>query len=387
MTTRLGRCALALACLLAAVGASAQAEDTAAKAKARKHFDDGVAFFGEDRYPAALAEFMLSYQTRPKTSVLYNIAMCQKAVGNYPAAIATFERYLAENGHKSDLEQRTEIEALLREMRSDLGRVRIAGAPVGTRVRIDGAEISLKDGRGSLEVAPGVHRVLIEAGDGRSSERVVVVARGAEALVDLELPPPPSIKSESPSPAVALEAPKDKAKPAGAGRVRVTGDLEGRLAWVGGVPVRMTPRQVWLKPGRHEVEVLESGNRRRSAGSVEVVEGKVTSFQMPPPWAVQKEKVGEEGPDPARGAKLTFALLFPATCIMGFSAALASSENREAALGLGIISGTTGLASLIAAIVWGAKSRSAKDAKKDIDIDALLDPAAGTAGLTLGGTF
>jgi len=408
--------ALSLALVLVATAASAQAEDQTVRERARAHFEEGVRFFAEDRYPAALAEFLLSHRARPRTSVLYNIAMCQKAVGDYPASIATFERFLAENGHKGDAAQRAEIEALVREMRSDLGRIRIAGAPEGTRVLVDGADVSLSGGRGGIDVAPGNRRVLIEYGDGETDERVVVVARNAEVAIDLaplKPPAPAAAKKARPTPPNPFEeGSESEAATATKRRVDLFGSPEGRLVWIGGVPVRAIPGKKWLRPGKYKVEILERGNRRRDAGFIEVAAGKPSSFHLPPPWAPPDTE--EEGPRPA---KVAFFVFITTGSVVGFSSILVGRESSSrtrlsrndpgnlvlesnakgwatAANSLFAITGVMGFSALVSGIVWGVQVRKEREAAENgdgdessADIAAWLLPTPGGASLTVGGAF
>src|SRR5688572_30827232 len=99
---------LALFLLILSSNAFADAESDAAE-----RYDRGVKLYdaakGDVRmYAAALAEFEAAYAAMPAFQVLFNIAITQKKLGRFGAALQTFERYLKEGG--------TEVPAARREV-------------------------------------------------------------------------------------------------------------------------------------------------------------------------------------------------------------------------------------------------------------------------------
>ena len=91
--------------------------DDIQKEKAKKRFMAGVDLFFNEDYPGALAAFQDSYRTFPKYSVLYNIAMCQKALYKYVESIANFEKFLNDGGAEIKPKKRKKVQSALAEMK------------------------------------------------------------------------------------------------------------------------------------------------------------------------------------------------------------------------------------------------------------------------------
>ena len=96
--------------------------DTPAK-EASKHFQRGVALYGEADYRAALVEFRKAYEIAPNATVLYNIGQTYYQLQNYAAALTTLERYLNEAGAQAA--HRSEVETTLEILQSRVVRVSI----------------------------------------------------------------------------------------------------------------------------------------------------------------------------------------------------------------------------------------------------------------------
>ncbi len=60
----------------------------------------GLQSFARQQYPDALALFLASWKIKHKSIVLYNIAMCYKALFQYRRAINAFEQYIKRRGKR-----------------------------------------------------------------------------------------------------------------------------------------------------------------------------------------------------------------------------------------------------------------------------------------------
>ena len=81
------------------LGARAQAADRTGSEKAREHFKQGEAFFKLEKFQDALGEYEQGYLARSDASFLYNIAQCHRLMGNKPAALRFYRRFLDEATH------------------------------------------------------------------------------------------------------------------------------------------------------------------------------------------------------------------------------------------------------------------------------------------------
>ena len=64
--------------------------------QAKTLFKTGVGSFLKEDYKEALTSFETSYKINPKSTVLFNIAMCYKALGDYQRSAEVFAQYIRE---------------------------------------------------------------------------------------------------------------------------------------------------------------------------------------------------------------------------------------------------------------------------------------------------
>lgn len=173
------------ALLVAALVADPGLADDREQAKAE--FNKGLEHVAAENYPAALAAFEKSYELRPKASVLFNIGMCLKALYRYVESMETFRRYLEEAGPDLKPELVQQVSSAMAEMNQLVGRLRLAGAPDGAEVRIDGRVAGEAPFDKPLPIDPG-HRVIEILLPGHRTQRIEIDVESsgeAEAQVSL----------------------------------------------------------------------------------------------------------------------------------------------------------------------------------------------------------
>ena len=79
--------------LLSAIVTFAPASRAGNRDQAKAHFKEGMAAIKGENYPAALIAFEKSYKLTPKAALLFNIAMCEKALYRYVDSITSFRRF------------------------------------------------------------------------------------------------------------------------------------------------------------------------------------------------------------------------------------------------------------------------------------------------------
>jgi tetratricopeptide (TPR) repeat protein len=121
--------------------------------QAREMFLIGAGNFEEGEYDAAIQAFRLSYQLNPVPTVLYNIAMCHRALLQFIESIETFEQYLAEAGPRAPIERRQEVGDLIRQMERLVGHLQLVGVPPEATVYLNGERIDLPP-TGVIRVPP-----------------------------------------------------------------------------------------------------------------------------------------------------------------------------------------------------------------------------------------
>lgn len=182
---------IALVVLLAVVGGSAPIARADVPAKeASKHFQRGVALYGEADYRAALVEFRKAYEIAPNATVLYNIGQTYYQLQNYAAALTTLDRYLNEAG--SGAAHRSEVEQTLEILQSRVGRISVTTNVAACEISIDDEHAARTPLREPILVSIG-HRKVTAACDGRQTEsKYADVAAGDITPVQFSLADPGS---------------------------------------------------------------------------------------------------------------------------------------------------------------------------------------------------
>lgn len=131
------------------------------KREARTLFQRGLRAFSLQRYPDALALFTASYRLVPKSVVLYNIAMCHRALFEYSKAIRAFRDYLARRGAKLPFAKRRQVAGFVKEMEGKLGHLKLVVEPDGAEVRVDGLLVGKTPLAEAVPLDPGRRIVLV----------------------------------------------------------------------------------------------------------------------------------------------------------------------------------------------------------------------------------
>ena len=182
--------ALPLAWLaLAGAPRTAHAQETDESIRdAGRHFQRGVALYGEADYRAALIEFKRAYSIAPNAAVLYNVGETQYQMQDYAGALTTFEHYLDE-APPADA-HRTDVEASVPILRARVGHLMIATVPAGADVSVDDQPIGRTPlDRPSLLVSVGRRKVTAAVPGRPAMTRFVDVAAEDNAAVVLQLAP------------------------------------------------------------------------------------------------------------------------------------------------------------------------------------------------------
>lgn len=100
--------------------------DQEAAAQAREHFERGEAFFKLEKYKEALEQYEQGYLAKADASFLYNIAQCHRLMGDKPAALRFYKRFLNEATH---VPNRPIVEQHIKELEASLANEAPMPAP------------------------------------------------------------------------------------------------------------------------------------------------------------------------------------------------------------------------------------------------------------------
>lgn len=242
---RRGLCALVAAALLLSVGTPRLARAAPAvrkvsateKRRARRLFFKGLQAFARQQYPDALALFLASWKIKPKSIVLYNIAMCYKALFQYRRAIIAFRQYIKRRGRKLQVWKRRQIERSVSRMTKRLGRLKLGVYPVGATVRVDGRVVGRAPLPTFVLVDPGRRMVEVTARGYQTISTELTITAGQLVSMGIRLVP-----------AVRV------------GKVIISSRAEGARASVNGGKLVPLPLTLELKVGSYKVRVAAPGH-------------------------------------------------------------------------------------------------------------------------------
>jgi len=115
MTTRLIQlvCQLTLVLGVIAVAPPRARADDAALHTAKAHFERGQKLYALARFREALDEYQLAFDASPRPELLFDIAQCYRNLGDYPAAVFSYRKYLQ---LAPDAANREQVEQLIGEL-------------------------------------------------------------------------------------------------------------------------------------------------------------------------------------------------------------------------------------------------------------------------------
>jgi len=192
--------ALAAAALVASVTSPARADDPPAKlavapsadliAQARTHFERAVKLYGEDDFRAALIEFNRAYELAPNWSVLYNIGQSYYQLRDYPNAVGTLEKYVAQGGKAIPPDRRAQVDREIVELQGRVAHVTLHVSSPGAEVTLDDVPVGTSPITTATLVGAGRHTFRAEKVGFPPETKIVDVAGGDNLTVTLTFAAP-----------------------------------------------------------------------------------------------------------------------------------------------------------------------------------------------------
>ncbi len=200
--------------------------------QAKAKIQAGKTLIAKEDYTRALAAFQESYRLRPKAWVLFNIAMCQKALFKYVEAIKAFKAYLSQNEDPSEMSpaMKKMAQAALNELEQLVGKVQINEAPLGAKVSIDNEWVARTPLTEPLVLDPGRHKIEVTKDGYERLSTDVLAASGAEIVVRAELRPSTA-------------------------QIQVTCNSKAAVVYLDGIEMGTCPFKGTVEPGQHEIKI------------------------------------------------------------------------------------------------------------------------------------
>ncbi|WP_437753257.1 tetratricopeptide repeat protein [Sorangium sp. So ce1389] len=176
------------------------AQPKAPKDAAYELFQQGLVLAEAHDCPRAIPLFRKSQETYPARGTLYNLALCEREIGQVASAWRHLKELLPqlEPGDPrlpTAKQELTSLEPRLPRLVLELAQ----GAPAPAELLLDRAPLPQGSVGSELPVDPGDHVLVVRWADGRQTETRVSLPEGARKDVRLE-PPPAAAAATPPAP-------------------------------------------------------------------------------------------------------------------------------------------------------------------------------------------
>jgi tetratricopeptide (TPR) repeat protein len=157
------------------------------EARAREHFQKGVAYYSEGDLGAALVELKRAYELQPTFRLLYNLGQVSYELRDYAGAEAYFRDYLAQGGAEIETERRVEVELELERLKGRVADVMVRTDIADAQLFVDDREVGLAPLTKPLRLSAGRRTVRAELPGRPPVQRVIEVVGGESMNVELQL--------------------------------------------------------------------------------------------------------------------------------------------------------------------------------------------------------
>ncbi|HEU4409269.1 MAG TPA: PEGA domain-containing protein [Polyangiaceae bacterium] len=156
---------------------------------AREHFETGVRLAGRRDWNGARTSFQAAYDASANPRVLFNVAVSERELGRYPAAVEAFRRELAEGRGKLSKDEEAEVSAAIASLEKLLASLLVEVSEPGAEVFLDGEKVGVSPLKLPLVVSIGERRVRATKPGYADAVDSVRLASGASGKLALRLVP------------------------------------------------------------------------------------------------------------------------------------------------------------------------------------------------------
>jgi hypothetical protein len=162
----------------------AHADDEAARAQSRTLFTSGATALDDGRPGEALAYFQRAYSLYPHYATLYNIGLCERALGHTVDSVTAFMKFLDVGADAVSPEQRSTATRLIKEGQAKIVLATIKVTPSSAKIQVDGKPL---EGREVL-LDPGSHAIDATAGGRQPVHHTFTAEPGSRPVISLTMP-------------------------------------------------------------------------------------------------------------------------------------------------------------------------------------------------------
>jgi hypothetical protein len=174
--------------------------------EAQQRFQRALDLYEEGNLDAARAELQRAYELAPNFKLLFNLGQVAFELHDYPAALAAFEKYLADGGPKVPDARRAQVEADIEKLKARVARVEVAADVAKADVFVDDVQMGSTPLPRPLVVSAGRRKITVTKSGYLAVTRWVDLAGGDTSQINVELAEPPANRLAPPPAPVAYDA-------------------------------------------------------------------------------------------------------------------------------------------------------------------------------------
>lgn len=157
--------------------------------EARGHWDAGIALAQRKNWDGARASFKTAYEVSKNPRVLFNVAVAEKELGRYAAALETFKKEQAETKGQLSPDEDKELSAAIAGLEKFVGQLTIDVSEKDADVFIDDEKVDKATLPGPYTVKLGERRVRAVKPGFQEAVESLQVPPGGKATATLKLQP------------------------------------------------------------------------------------------------------------------------------------------------------------------------------------------------------
>jgi PEGA domain-containing protein len=156
---------------------------------AKEHFETGLRLSTRKDWNGARTSFQAAYDASHDPRVLFNVAICERQLGHYGAAVQTFRRQLSEAAGKLTKAEEAEITAVIASLEKLLASLTVEANEAGADVYVDSEKVGVTPLKLPLLVPVGERLVRVSKPGYVDATESIQLAAGAMGKVTLKLAP------------------------------------------------------------------------------------------------------------------------------------------------------------------------------------------------------
>jgi hypothetical protein len=236
------RTVLPIASALVVLCSAAHAQDPKRPSKAdiseaQAHFARATDYYSENDYAAALIEFRRANELAPTFRLWFNIGQVCYQLKDYPGALDSFTRYLAEGGSEVPAQRQEEVEKEIERLRNRVATVRITTNLPNAEIAIDDVIVGKSPLADPVVLGAGRRRISAALKGHPTVTKVIDIAGLEQVAMKLEFVE--NLPRPSPAVSAAAKAPPVVTRVEKAGTPIVPWVVSGVLAVGAGVTAGM----------------------------------------------------------------------------------------------------------------------------------------------------